>query len=58
MCAPSLRGGGERATCRQGQALARDGAYSLKKMCPARRAEMEAWDEDHCTWDVENDDRT
>ncbi len=52
------RGGGERATCRQGHALARDGAYGLRKTCLAGQTEMEAWDEDHCTGDVENYDRT
>ncbi len=58
-CAPSsLGGGGERATCRQGHALARDGAYGLGKTCPAGQNQKKAWDEDHCMWDVENDDRT
>jgi hypothetical protein len=57
-CAPSSHGGGGHATCRQGHELPQDGAYGLRKTCLAGQTEMEAWDKGHCTWDVENNDRT
>jgi hypothetical protein len=34
--------------------------YSLRKTlaCPTGWTEMESWDENHFTWDMENKDRT